>query len=266
MTRPDAQSLWSGKYKIPWDDPDFSQRMLAEHLTQEHDLASRRTEIIDKQVTFLQGRACGNASCRILDLVCGPGLYSSRLAQLGHQCVGIDFSPASIAYAREQRSPGCQFILGDIRTTDFGAGYDVAMMIYGEFNVFPRQEIQGILAKTRQAVVPGGSVLIEAQSFEGVRTSGLAADVSYDADSGLFSPRPHRVTIENHWYEAEATAQQRFAVTDVATGTVSRYRSTAKAWTEGEILALLEEAGFAEAQLVPEWPTANPDLQLFQAC
>ena len=32
----------------------------------------------------------------------GRGLYASRLARLGHRCVGIDFSPASIDYAREQ--------------------------------------------------------------------------------------------------------------------------------------------------------------------
>jgi SAM-dependent methyltransferase len=265
MTRPDAESLWSGTYKIPWDDPEFSQRMLAEHLTQEHDLASRRTEIIEKQVGWIQEHACGDRPCRILDIACGPGLYSARLAALGHGCRGIDFSPASIAFAQEQKTAGCEFVLGDLRTADFGTGYDVAMMIYGEFNVFPGDEIHGILRKAREALVPGGCLLVETQSFEGVRTSGLAADVAYEASSGLFSASPHAVTIENHWYEDQATTQQRFAVTDVATGTVSRYRSTTKAWTEAEILALLDEAGFAVTRLVAEWPSANPDLQLFQA-
>ena len=32
---------WSEGDNIPWDDSDFSERMLAEHLSQEHDLASR---------------------------------------------------------------------------------------------------------------------------------------------------------------------------------------------------------------------------------
>ena len=30
---------WHGAYKIPWEDPDFSKRMLAEHLAQDHDMA-----------------------------------------------------------------------------------------------------------------------------------------------------------------------------------------------------------------------------------
>jgi len=41
-------NIWHGAYKIPWDDPDFSRRMLAEHLSQEHDMASRRVEWIDR--------------------------------------------------------------------------------------------------------------------------------------------------------------------------------------------------------------------------
>lgn len=37
---------------------------------------------------------------RILDLGCGPGLYTSRLARLGHCCVGIDFSEYAGLYER----------------------------------------------------------------------------------------------------------------------------------------------------------------------
>ncbi len=47
---PDAAHLWDGKYKIPWDDVAFSRRMLNEHLSQDHDLASRKQGIIKAQV------------------------------------------------------------------------------------------------------------------------------------------------------------------------------------------------------------------------
>ena len=33
---------WEEGERIPWDDPVFSRRILQEHLTQEHDAASRR--------------------------------------------------------------------------------------------------------------------------------------------------------------------------------------------------------------------------------
>ncbi|EML7085619.1 SAM-dependent methyltransferase, partial [Klebsiella oxytoca] len=35
--------------KIPWDEPAFSQRMLENHLSQEHDWASRRLAVIEQQ-------------------------------------------------------------------------------------------------------------------------------------------------------------------------------------------------------------------------
>ncbi|MBK8417538.1 MAG: class I SAM-dependent methyltransferase [Anaerolineales bacterium] len=38
-----------------------------------------------------------NAS--ILDLGCGPGLYTSRLARAGFQITGMDYSYSSIEYA-----------------------------------------------------------------------------------------------------------------------------------------------------------------------
>jgi SAM-dependent methyltransferase len=261
----DSAHLWDGRYKIPWDDPGFSQRMLAEHLTQDHDLASRRSAMIEAQVRWIHEHVCGARACRILDIACGPGLYSARLGALGHRCRGIDFGPASIAYAQEQNPPNCTFDLGDIRTVDFGAGYDVAMFIYGEFNVFPPEELRGILHRVRRALSPGGRFLVEVQADAAVRRSGTAPDVAYEAATGLFSERPHRVTIENAWHEDCAVAQQRFEVTDVATGKVARYRSTTKAWRDDEIVELLLEAGFSSARTAPDWPVPNADLQLFLA-
>ena len=38
---------WIEGEKIPWNDPEFSKRMLKEHLSQNHDAASRRFEIIE---------------------------------------------------------------------------------------------------------------------------------------------------------------------------------------------------------------------------
>ena len=91
---------WTEGEKIPWNDPGFSPRMLLEHLSQAHDAASRRFERIDAHVTWIHNELLNGRCRKVLDLCCGPGLYTSRLARLGHECTGIDFAPASIAYAR----------------------------------------------------------------------------------------------------------------------------------------------------------------------
>ena len=74
-----SDDLWAGAYKIPWDDPDFSRRMLAEHLSQDHELASRRVEWIDRQVKWIHGDLLAGQPAEILDVACGPGLYAHRL-------------------------------------------------------------------------------------------------------------------------------------------------------------------------------------------
>src|SRR3712207_6228310 len=73
----------------PWTDPAFSRRMLAEHLSQAHDRASRRAKTIATHVDWIHRIVLLGRPARILDLGCGPGLYTSRLAALGHECAGI---------------------------------------------------------------------------------------------------------------------------------------------------------------------------------
>jgi len=51
----------------------------------------------------------------VLDLGCGPGHESKRLSKAGAIVTGIDFSEKCIAIAK-QRSPECNFIVGDIRS------------------------------------------------------------------------------------------------------------------------------------------------------
>jgi hypothetical protein len=76
---------WAEGDNIPRSDPDFSRRMLAEHLTQEHDAASRRSETIDTQVAWLVSLMPEESPRDILDLACGPGLYANRLGSLGNR-------------------------------------------------------------------------------------------------------------------------------------------------------------------------------------
>ena len=104
---------------IPWNDPGFSRRMLREHLDQSHDMASRTSPVIDQHVDWIADVASLREGSRVLDIACGPGLYTSRLAKRGCECVGIDFAPASIEYARQcAKEDGLEitYKLGDVRT------------------------------------------------------------------------------------------------------------------------------------------------------
>ena len=54
---------------------------------------------------------------RILDAGCGPGRVGGRLAELGHQVVGVDLDPVLIA-AAEHDHPGPTWFVGDLAELD----------------------------------------------------------------------------------------------------------------------------------------------------
>ena len=143
LTRRLPPAPWSEGDNIPWHEPGFSARMLAEHLSQDHDAASRRATTIERQAAWIHRSVLGGKPARVLDLGCGPGLYTSRLARLGHTCVGIDYSPASIAHARAEATAqhlACHYHHVDIRDADYGTGFGLALLIFGELNVFSRPD------------------------------------------------------------------------------------------------------------------------------
>ncbi len=263
----DSSRLWEGSYKIPWNNPEFSRRMLDEHLCQDHNLASRKTSFIEHQVQWIHNSLLKGRQSRILDLGCGPGLYTSRLAQLGHTCVGVDFSPASIEYAKHEYSRLAHFIEADILTADVGSGYDLCIFLYGEFNVFPPNECMAIFNKVEKSLSSGGKILIEPQTFESVKKIGQSPRSWHPSGTGLaglFSSNDHLCLIDNHWYQNVSTALQRFHILDKNEGW-KEYRSTVKAWKDYELKEVLTSCGFSSFSRCADWPTDGEHLFVLSA-
>ncbi len=245
---------WAEGDKIPWDEPEFSRRMLREHLSQDHDAASRRLATIERHVAWIHTQVLSGRAARVLDLGCGPGLYTGALCRLGHTCVGIDFAPASIAYARaeaERARLGCTYVQGDLRSADFGYGYDLVMSIYGELNVFRPDDARRILGKAYSALAPGAALLLEVHTFDEVKSLGEQSPAWYSTREGLFSERPHLCLSEGFWDRSARVAVQRYFVVDAATGAVARHASSTQAYSDAEYLELLAAVGFRAVTICP---------------
>lgn len=96
---------------------------------------------------------------RILDLGCGPGHESKRMAASGASVVGVDFSPECIRIARE-RTPECHFEVMDLRqldarVRDFDGVWACASLIHINPCELPGvlQNIQGALKKDGYAAL-----------------------------------------------------------------------------------------------------------------
>lgn len=241
---------WVEGDNIPWHDPEFSERMLREHLSQAHDAASRREEIIERHVAWINETLLAGQATSVLDLGCGPGLYASRLARLGHICVGIDYSPASIRYARERATEersACQYELRDIRTGKYGQAFGLAMLIFGELNVFPRETATSILREMHTALTNGGILLLEPHTFAAVQEMGEQKPTWYTSERGLFSDDPYLCLTEHFWHERIHATTTRHYVIEAA-GEVTRYAQTMQAYTDDEYRELLAACGFEQIE------------------
>ena len=257
VNRSEKPIPWTEGEKIPWDEPAFSERMLREHLSQEHDAASRRFKTIDQHVDWIHGSLLNEQPSLVLDLGCGPGFYVSRLAQLGHTCTGVDFSPASIEYAQQQNlenHTGCTYIHHDLRTFDYGNGYDLVMLIYGEFNTFRKPDARDILIKAHKALKDDGKLLIELNSYSCLHGFGLTAPDWHAGQGGLFSDQPYLFMEESFWNEEMQAATRRMYVIDAASGDVQQMADNHQAYTEDDLQKIANECGFSKVEFHTNWP------------
>jgi hypothetical protein len=178
--------------------------------------------------------------------------------------VGIDFSPASIAHARqltEEQGLTGEHVEADLREADFGAGFGLAMLIFGEFNVFRPADARCILTKAHAALDAGGLLLLEPQRWEAVEQDGQRTTSWYAADSGLFSDEPHLCLEESFW-DAEARVRtDRYFIVDCATGEVTRHASSAQAYSNEDCRRLLVKAGFPDVRFYPSLTGVEDETQ-----
>jgi 23S rRNA-/tRNA-specific pseudouridylate synthase/ubiquinone/menaquinone biosynthesis C-methylase UbiE len=98
---------------------------------------------------------------RVLDLACGQGILSKRLAGLGVRVVGVDASPkliaaASRAVSREGEGPAPEFMVGDARDLPavVAGPFDAAACVMALMNIEP---LEPVLRGVASLLKPGGA-------------------------------------------------------------------------------------------------------------
>ncbi len=253
---------WTEGDNIPWNDADFSRRMLREHLSQDHDAASRRSDIIDRQVEWIHTHILKGTPSRILDLACGPGLYTSRLASMGHKCNGIDYSPASISYAKEialEKDLEIEYIHADIRNAEFPLDQDLVLFISGELNVFSPSDAEAILDKISGSLANNGRLVLEVHGPGVIEANGSAPDSWSSMSSGLWSGSPYICLQDNHWRPDLKAAVVRYYLIDPATGDVKLHSASYQDYSNEEYRSILSGCGFNNVEMYPSLTGAEDD-------
>ena len=151
-----------------WADEHTSSKMREYHLNEAIDLSSRNTDFIERSVAWIVSHFGIDATTRIADFGCGPGLYTTRFSETGASVTGIDFSERSIRYARDtatERGLQIDYICADYLEFDTDKQFDLITMIFCDFCALSPSQRGVLLAKIYSYLKPGGSVLLDVHSL-----------------------------------------------------------------------------------------------------
>ena len=229
-----------------WDDPHISAQMLQWHLNPENDVASRRPETIQRTVDWLVATLGLQPGDSVLDLGCGPGLYTTRLAEKGLRVTGVDYSRRSIDYAAEfarQNHLEIRYRYQDYLTLEDENLYDAVLLIYGDYCPLSAAQRQKLLGNVQRTLKPGGYFVFDVTTPTHRRKHGNK-NAWYAVETGFWKPGPHLVLEEGFDYPEQSIFVDQAIVLEES-GKISVYRNWFQDFTRATITAELETGGFA---------------------
>ncbi|WP_457752903.1 class I SAM-dependent methyltransferase [Thermococcus sp.] len=127
----------------------------SEKLTEER--TKREVEFLVKVLELAEPR-------RILDLACGFGRHAIKLAELGHEVVGVDIMEGFLEIARktaEERGVNVKFMKGDMRKLNFRNEFDIVLLLFTSFGYFSDEENFKVLKNVHVALKSGGLFVLD---------------------------------------------------------------------------------------------------------
>lgn len=198
-----------------WNDDYTSKQMLFFHLNGEIDVSSRKTIFIEKSVYWIVTRFNIGAGTKIADFGCGPGLYTTRLAQKQALVTGIDFSKRSIEYALQvaskERLP-IKYINQNYLEYETDDRFDLILMIMCDFCALSPSQRDNMLSKFHSFLKPGGFVLLDLYSLKAFEERKETATYETNLLNSYWSPNKYYGFLNTYKYEKEKVMLDKYTI------------------------------------------------------
>ncbi len=233
-----------------WTRPHLAQQMLSFHLNQETDLASRRFEIIDQVVNWIDSQLhlSGKSMC---DLGCGPGLYAQRFSDKGADVTGVDFSALSLEYAdlkARENEQSIRYIHADYLVDDLPTGFDIVTLIYTDLCVLSPEQRTILLGRMREMLNADGQIVIDVAGM-GLLTGKEECTLIDDQLMNGFWAKGDYVGIQRTFvYPDERLSLDRYLI--VEPNETWQIFNWYQHYTPESLQAELRRAGFADVKMV----------------
>ncbi|WP_369212783.1 class I SAM-dependent methyltransferase [Streptomyces flavofungini] len=153
------------------------------------------------------------AGARVLDAGCGTGRVMIRLAELGYDCVGVDFDASMLAVARKQ-APELPWLQADLATLD-AATFDAANLDAATLPGGPAFDLVVAAGNIFQLLARGTEAEVVSRLTAVLRPGGLLI-AGFGLDEAHLPVRPAITLADYDTYCAAAglTLTDRFATWD----------------------------------------------------
>ncbi len=229
-----------------WNDPHISKHLLEAHLDPDWEAASRSRDNIDASLQWLQEEVLPSPPARILDLGCGPGLYALPLARAGYQVLGLDISPLSLEYGRQQAAgEGLQLEYRemDYRSLEYRECFDAVLLIYCDLGALIPTDRDLVLAGIGRALRPGGVFVFDVNipASRGPEAEGRTWELDRD---DFWSNKPYLALSETFYYPQEQAFLDQHLIW-AQEEDVKIYRIWDLLYSRSDLERLLEKNGFS---------------------
>ncbi|MGE5775577.1 MAG: SAM-dependent methyltransferase [Chloroflexota bacterium] len=200
-----------------WTDEYTSKHMLATHLNQDTDLASRKLSFIERSAQWIISTFDLREGKAVADFGCGPGLYAQRFARTKAAVTGIDFSQNSLDYARAQARDeklDIDYIHQNYLEFNSDCKYDLIVMIYCDFCALSPAQRKTLLEKFKSLLKPGGSILLDVCSTRGFERKAEGTSYEVSPSNGFWSSEKYYCFSNTFKYDGVKVALDKFTVVE----------------------------------------------------
>jgi len=222
-----------------WNDEYISKQMLKYHIDGSNDIASRNESTIQKTVDFIHQNVLNNQKSDICDFGCGPGLYTGKLEQLGHNVTGVDFSTSSIKYTRSMNK-NVDYIEDNYLNVRINKKFDLIIMIYCDFSVLSPIQVKTLLENMSYHLKPGGQLFFDVHSMYLYNLQDEFEN-TYTEKNGFYMEGLCEITQRNYKYKQEKLCLLHIKAKGKR---IVELFNWYKCYSDSEITELLGENGF----------------------
>ncbi len=200
-----------------WTDPHISEQMLGYHLNGDVASASRTTAFIGDSLNWLAAYLDIGPRTGVLDLGCGPGLYTNPLAMLGAQVVGVDFSKRSLHHARSaapKEGAPPTYIHGNYLDVDIPGTFDLVLMAMCDYCALSPSQRRTLLDRVSSLLRPDGRFVFDVYGLASMRGREETVIYAPELMDGFWSAELYHGFHHTFVYERERVILDRYEIVE----------------------------------------------------